>query len=67
MCIPCPMCIGAIVATATSAAVVVKKIKSKAKIDPKRIIQIDSKVKHDIIAFLTSIHDTILHTNFIHF
>ena len=31
MCIPGPMCIGAIVATATSAAVVVKKIKSNAK------------------------------------
>ena len=34
---------------------IVKKIKSKAKINPKRIIQIESKVKHDIIAFLTSI------------
>jgi adenylosuccinate lyase len=34
---------------------VVKKIKSKAKINPKRILQIENKVKHDIIAFLTSI------------
>ena len=33
----------------------VKKVKSKAKINPKRILQIESKVKHDIIAFLTSI------------
>ena len=34
---------------------VVKKVKSKSKINPKRILQIESKVKHDIIAFLTSI------------
>ncbi len=34
---------------------VVKKIKSKAKINPKRILEIENKVKHDIIAFLTSI------------
>ena len=34
---------------------VVKKVKAKAKINPKRILQIESKVKHDIIAFLTSI------------
>mgnify|MGYP001439264469 CR=1 FL=1 len=34
---------------------IVKKVKSKAKINPKRILQIESKVKHDIIAFLTSI------------
>ncbi len=34
---------------------IVKKIKSKAKINPKRILQIENKVKHDIIAFLTSI------------
>ena len=34
---------------------VVKKVRSKAKINPKRILQIESKVKHDIIAFLTSI------------
>ena len=34
---------------------VVKKVKEKAKINPKRILQIESKVKHDIIAFLTSI------------
>ena len=34
---------------------VVKKIKSKAKINVKRILQIEDKVKHDVIAFLTSI------------
>ena len=34
---------------------IVKKVRSKAKINPKRILQIESKVKHDIIAFLTSI------------
>ncbi len=34
---------------------VVKKVKSKAKINPKRILQIEEKVKHDIIAFLTSV------------
>ena len=31
---------------------VVKKVKSRAKINPKRILQIEEKVKHDIIAFL---------------
>ena len=34
---------------------IVKKVKSKAKINPKRIVEIENKVKHDIIAFLTSI------------
>ena len=34
---------------------VVKKVKSKAKIDVKRILQIEDKVKHYVIAFLTSI------------
>ena len=34
---------------------IAKKVRSKAKINPKRILQIESKVKHDIIAFLTSI------------
>jgi len=34
---------------------VVKKVRTKAKINPKRILQIEEKVKHDIIAFLTSI------------
>ena len=34
---------------------VVKKVKSKAKIDIKRILDIEEKVKHDVIAFLTSI------------
>ena len=34
---------------------VVKKVKSKAKINVKSIQQIEEKVKHDVIAFLTSI------------
>ena len=34
---------------------VVKKVRSKAKINVKRILQIEDKVKHDVIAFLTSI------------
>ena len=38
---------------------VVKKVKSKAKINPKRILQIEDKVKHDIIAFLTSITEKV--------
>ena len=38
---------------------VVKKVKAKATINPKRILQIESKVKHDIIAFLTSITEKV--------
>ena len=34
---------------------VVKKIKPKAKINVKRISKIEERVKHDVIAFLTSI------------
>ena len=34
---------------------VFSKVKSKAKINVKRILQIEEKVKHDVIAFLTSI------------
>ncbi len=34
-----------------------KKVKSKAKIDVKRILQIEEKVKHDVIAFLTSVSE----------
>jgi len=34
---------------------VVKKVKANAKINVKRILQIEEKVKHDVIAFLTSI------------
>ena len=34
---------------------VVKKVKSKAKIDVTRILKIEETVKHDVIAFLTSI------------
>ena len=37
----------------------VKKIKSKAKINVKRILQIEKKVKHDVIAFLTSITEKV--------
>ncbi len=32
-----------------------KKVRSKAKIDVQRILKIEEKVKHDVIAFLTSI------------
>ena len=32
-----------------------RKVKSKAKINVRRILQIEEKVKHDVIAFLTSI------------
>ena len=38
---------------------IVKKVKSKARINPKRILEIESKVKHDIIAFLTSITEKV--------
>ena len=38
---------------------VVKKVKSKAKINVKRILDIESKVKHDVIAFLTSITEKV--------
>ena len=34
-----------------------KKVRSKAKINEKRIDQIEKKVKHDVIAFLTSISE----------
>ena len=34
---------------------VVKKVKSKARINVKRILEIENNVKHDVIAFLTSI------------
>ena len=36
-----------------------KKVKAKAKINVKRIIQIEDKVKHDVIAFLTSITEKV--------
>ena len=38
---------------------VTKRIKSKAKISVKRILQIEDKVKHDVIAFLTSITERV--------
>jgi adenylosuccinate lyase len=34
---------------------VVKKVKSKSKINVKRILEIENNIKHDVIAFLTSI------------
>ena len=36
-----------------------KKVKSKAKINVKRILKIEDKVKHDVIAFLTSITEKV--------
>ena len=36
---------------------VAKKVRSKAKINVKKILQIENKVKHDVIAFLTSISE----------
>ena len=36
-----------------------KKIIKKAKINPKRILEIEKKVKHDVIAFLTSITEKV--------
>jgi len=36
---------------------VVKKVKSKAKINVDRILKIEESVKHDVIAFLTSINE----------
>ena len=38
---------------------VVKKVRSKAKINVKRILDIEEKVKHDVIAFLTSITERV--------
>ena len=34
---------------------VVKKVKSKSKIDVAKILKVEGKVRHDVIAFLTSI------------
>ena len=38
---------------------VTKKVKSKAKINVKRILEIENTVKHDVIAFLTSITEKV--------
>tara|TARA_B100000700_G_scaffold285423_1_gene339411 strand:+ start:418 stop:1713 length:1296 start_codon:yes stop_codon:yes gene_type:complete len=38
---------------------VAKKVKSRAKINVKRILDIENKVKHDVIAFLTSINEKV--------
>ena len=36
----------------------VKKIKQKAKVDPVRILELENKVKHDVIAFVTSVTES---------
>ena len=36
-----------------------KKVRSKSKIDVKKILKIEEKVKHDVIAFLTSISEKV--------
>ncbi len=36
-----------------------KSVKKKAKIDVKRILKIEEKVKHDVIAFLTSVNEKV--------
>ncbi len=38
---------------------ITKKVRSKAKINTKRILEIEKKVKHDVIAFLTSITEKV--------
>ena len=38
---------------------VAKKVRSKASVNVKRILQIENKVKHDVIAFLTSINERV--------
>ena len=38
---------------------VAKKVRSKAKINPRRILEIEKKVKHDVISFLTSITEKV--------
>ena len=38
---------------------ITKKVKSKAKINVKRILDIEKNVKHDVIAFLTSITEKV--------
>jgi adenylosuccinate lyase len=38
---------------------VLKRIRSKAKIDPSRIDELEKKVKHDVIAFLSSITEKV--------
>ena len=38
---------------------VVKKVKSKSKIDVAKILKVEGKVRHDVIAFLTSIIETV--------
>ena len=38
---------------------IVKKVKSKAKIDVNRIAKLEGKVRHDVIAFLTSVTEKV--------
>ena len=35
----------------------VEEIKAKAKFDPKRVLEIEAEVKHDVIAFLTNVNE----------
>lgn len=35
----------------------VEEIKAKAKFDPKRVLEIEKEVKHDVIAFLTNVNE----------
>lgn len=35
----------------------VKEIKAKAKFDPKRVLEIEAEVRHDMIAFLTNVNE----------
>ena len=37
-----------------------KIVKEKAKFDSKRIDEIEAEIKHDVLAFLTNISDTVL-------
>ena len=43
-----------------------KKVKSKAKINVNRILLLEKSVKHDVIAFLTSITEIISEAKYLH-
>lgn len=48
-------------------AAALRSIKSKAKFDTKKILKIEEKVKHDVIAFLTNVNEYIgIDSRFIH-
>ncbi len=40
-------------------AAAVEEIKAKANFDPKRILEIEAEVKHDVIAFLTNVNECV--------